>query len=182
MVEDVDLKIKQGLVALEKAKQKDLPNTNEEESDGSDEGESTCQTRPHSRYWSILTKTFEMTFEVNDKARGAQKKLTLSSLASWANLQDQVAQALNVHQGSLQLQYCFSNGKTNSLPFDLHSYDDYDEMHDQLRPFIVPRILANGKHSKSAWKLVMVQLFKRDMEGISGEKLARWVVISLSLQ
>jgi hypothetical protein len=54
-----------------------------------------------------------MTFKVNDKARGAQKKLTLSSLASWANLQDWVAQALNVHQGLLQLQYCFLNEKTN---------------------------------------------------------------------
>jgi hypothetical protein len=97
-----------------------------------------------------------MTFEVNNKARGARKKLTLSSLASWANLQDQVAQALNVHQGSLQLQYRFSNKKTNSLPPDLRSYDDYDEMRDQLRPFIVPKILANGKRSKSARKLVMV--------------------------
>ena len=42
MVEDVNLKIKQGLVASAKTTQKDLPNTNEEESDGSDEGESTC--------------------------------------------------------------------------------------------------------------------------------------------
>jgi hypothetical protein len=50
VVEDVNLKIKQGLVALAKVTQKDLPNTNEEESDGSEEGESTCQTRPHSRY------------------------------------------------------------------------------------------------------------------------------------
>jgi hypothetical protein len=114
-----------------------------------------------------------MTFEVNDKARGAQGKLTLSSLASWANLQDRVAQALNVHQGSLQLQYHFSNKKTNSLPFDLCSYDDYDEIRDQLRPFIVPRILANGKHSKSARKLVMVQLFNRDMERISGKKAGK---------
>jgi hypothetical protein len=73
-----------------------------------------------------------MTFEVNDKARGARKKLTLSSLASWADLQDRVAQALNVHQGSLQLRYRFSNEKTNSLPFNLCSYDDYDEMCDQL--------------------------------------------------
>jgi hypothetical protein len=42
VVEDVNLKIKQGLVALAKATQEDLSNTNEEESDGSEEGESTC--------------------------------------------------------------------------------------------------------------------------------------------
>ena len=42
VVKDVNLKIKQGLVASAKATQKDLPNTNEEESNGSDKGESTC--------------------------------------------------------------------------------------------------------------------------------------------
>jgi hypothetical protein len=46
-------------------------------------------------------------------------------------------------------------------------------MHDQLQPFIVPRILANGKCSKSTRKLVMIQLFNRDMEGISGEKAGK---------
>ena len=111
-----------------------------------------------------------MMFEINDKARGAQKNLTLSSLTSWANLQDWVVQVLNVHQESLQLQYRFSNEKSNSLPFNLHLHDDYNEMRDQLRPLIVPRILANGKHLKSARKLVTVQLFNRGMEGVSDEK------------
>ena len=58
-----------------------------------------------------------MTFEINDKARGARKNLTLSSLASWDNLQDRVAQVLNVHQGSLQLQYRFSNEKKQFSSF-----------------------------------------------------------------
>jgi hypothetical protein len=113
-----------------------------------------------------------MTFEINDKARGARKNLTLSSLTSWANIQDQVAQAFNIHQVSLQLQYRFSNEKNNSLPFDLCSHDDYIQMRDQLRPFVVPRILANGKLSKSVRKVVMVQLFNnsKSMEGVSSEK------------
>lgn len=109
-----------------------------------------------------------MTFEINDRARGARKNLTLSSLTFWDDLQDRVAQVLNVHQGSLQLQYRFSNEKNNSLPFDLRSHDDYDEMRDQLRPHILPRILANGKRSKSIRKLVVVQLFNRGMEGEKG--------------
>jgi hypothetical protein len=113
-----------------------------------------------------------MTFEINDKARGSQKNLTLSSLTSWANLQDRVAQVLNIHQASLQLQYRFSNEKNNSLPFDLRSHDDYIEMCDQLRPFVIPRILANGKRSKTVRKLVTVQLFNnlKGMEEVSGEK------------
>ena len=109
-----------------------------------------------------------MTFEINDRARGARKNLTLSSLTSWDDLQDRVAQVLNVHQGSLQLQYRFSNEKNNSLPFDLRSHDDYDEMCDQLRLHILPRFLANGKRSKSIQKLVVVQLFSRGMEGEKG--------------
>ena len=114
-----------------------------------------------------VTETFEMTFEINDKARGARKNITLPSYTSWADLKDQVAQVLNIHPGSLQLQYRFSNEKNNSLPFDLRSHNDYDEMHDQLGPLILPRILANGKPSKSIRKLVSVQLFNRGTEAVS---------------
>ena len=118
-------------------------------------------------YLNMLTETFEMTFEINDKSRGARKNITLPSPTSWAALQDKVAEILNVHTGSLQLQYRFSNKKSNTLPFDLRSHVDYNEMRDQLRPHIVPRILANGKPSKSVRKLVTVQLFNRGIDGVS---------------
>jgi hypothetical protein len=124
-----------------------------------------------------------MTFEVNDKARGARKNLTLSSLTPWADLQNRVAQIFDVYPGSLQLQYRFSNEKQNLLPFDLNSHDAYVEMRDQLRPFVVPKILANGKPSKSIRKLVTVQLFNKGAEGdgVSGGKGAK-VRRSLMLQ
>src|SRR6266446_3732967 len=102
-----------------------------------------------------------MTFEINDKARGSRKNLTLPSSASWADLQDRIARVFNVHTASLQLQYIFSNEKNNSLPFDLRSHDEYVDMRDKLQPFVVPKILANGKPSKSVRKLVTVQLFNR---------------------
>jgi hypothetical protein len=75
----------------------------------------------------------------------------------------------------LQLQYCFSNEKQNFLPFDFDSHIAYVEMHDQLRSFIVPKILVNGKPSKTVRKLVMVQLFNKDAEGdgVSGGKGAK---------
>lgn len=132
-----------------------------------------------------MTEVYDMTFEINDKARGARKNLTLSSSTSWAKLQDRVAQALNIHPESLQLQYRFSNEKNNSLPFDLSSHDDYNEMRNQLRTFILPRILANGKPSKSVRKLVTVQLFNKGMEGVSVEKgadkVSRYYMIYQSL-
>lgn len=111
-----------------------------------------------------------MTFEINDKARGTRKNLILPSLTSWDDLQDRVSRVLNIHPGSLELQYRFSNENKNSLPFDLRSNDDYVEMRNQLRPHVVPRILSSGKVSKSARKLVVVQLFNRGMEGESREK------------
>lgn len=117
-----------------------------------------------------------MTFEINDKARGARKNLTLSSLTSWADLQDRIAQVLNVHTGSLQLQYRFSNEKNNSLPFELSSHNDYRDMRDQLQPFVVPKILANGKPSKTVRKLVSVQVFNRGTEGVSGTKVSISIV------
>src|ERR1700722_19327820 len=106
-----------------------------------------------------------MTFEVNDKARGARENLTLSSLTPWANFQNQVAQIFNVYPRSLQLQYRLSNEKQNLLPFDLNSHDAYVEMCNQLKPFVIPKILANGKFSKSIRKLVTVQLFNKGAEG-----------------
>jgi hypothetical protein len=110
---------------------------------------------------TVWADDFEMTFEINDKVRGARKNITLPSLTSWIDLKDRVAQVLNLHTGSLQLQYRFSNEKSNSLPFDLVSLDDYVEMCNQLKPFVVLKILASGKPSKSARKLVTVQLFDK---------------------
>lgn len=102
-----------------------------------------------------------MTFEINDQARGTRKILALPSLTTWDDLQDRVSQIFNVHPGSLQLQYRFSNEKNNSLPFDLHTHDEYTVMRDQLRPLVVPKVLSNGKLSKSVRKPVSVQLFNK---------------------
>ena len=130
----------------------------------------------------VFTDTFKMTFEINDKARGAQKRITLPSFTAWDSLKDKVTQVLNNHPGSLQLQYQFSNEKSNALPFDLVSLNDYNEMHNQLKPFVVPKILASGKPSKSARKLVMVQLFDKG-EGVpasseKGVKVTRQIFVA----
>ena len=131
----------------------------------------------------VFTDTFEMTFEINDKARGARKIITLPSFTASDSLKDKVIQVLNNYPGSLQLQYQFSNEKSNALPFDLVSLNDYNKMHDQLKPFVVPKILASGKPSKSARKLVMVQLFDKG-EGVptgseKGVKVTRQIFVAL---
>ena len=87
----------------------------------------------------------------------------------WADLQNKVTQIFDIYPGPLQLQYHFSNEKQNLLPFNLNSHNAYVEMHDQLRPFIVPKILANRKPSKTIRKLVTVQLFNKEMEYLAGK-------------
>ena len=73
-------------------------------------------------YLNMLTETFEMTFEINDKSRGARKNITLPSPTSWAALQDKVAEILNVHTGSLQLQYRSQTKKsTHSHSISAHT-------------------------------------------------------------
>ena len=109
-----------------------------------------------------------MTFEINNKAKGARKNITLSSSTAWVDMRNRVAEVFNIYPGSLQLQYRLSTDKQNSLPFDLNSHKAYVEMRDQLRPFVVPKILANGKPSKRPRKLVTVQLFNKDAEGDGG--------------
>jgi ribosomal protein S12 len=96
-------------------------------------------------------------------------------LTSWADLQNKVTQIFDIYPGSLQLQYHFSNKKQNLLPFDLNSHNAYVEMCDQLRSFIVPKILVNRKPSKTVRKLVTVQLFNKGAEGdgVSGRKGAK---------
>ena len=118
----------------------------------------------------LLTDVFDMTFEINDRARGARKNLTLPSFSSWDTLKDKVAEVLNLHPGSLRLQYRFSNEKSNALPFYLVSLEDYHAMCDQLKPLVVPKILASGKPSKTPRKLVMVQLFDKEGLPASAEK------------
>ena len=183
VVEVGNLKMKQRLVAPAKATRKKLPgapakathkeppSANEEEPSSDEDGESESTVELNRALEiELLIDIFEMTLEINDNARRARRNLTLSSSTSWDNLKDRVAEVLNIHQGSLQLQYRFSNEKNNALPFDLCSHQDYDEMRDQLKPLILPKILASGEVSKRVRKVVVVQLFNRGMEGARGKK------------
>ena len=65
----------------------------------------------------------------------------------------------------LQLQYHFSNGNRSLPPFDLNSHTSFGLMCHKLRPLVVSVTLKNGKKLTHKMKVVMVQLFNRDLEG-----------------
>src|ERR1700720_3839508 len=41
-----------------------------------------------------------MTFEINDKAKGARKNITLSSSTAWVDMRNRVAEVFNIYPGS----------------------------------------------------------------------------------
>ena len=47
----------------------------------------------------VLTYVVNMTFEINDRVRGARKNITLPSFSSWDTLKDKAAEVLNVEIG-----------------------------------------------------------------------------------
>ena len=106
-----------------------------------------------------------MTFEIEDKAKGSQKELIVSSTVTWFDFQQQAAEMLNIFPANLQLQYRLSNTGAKSLPFDLNSHVTFGSLCNKLWLWIVPETLNNGKKSTHRMKLVTVKLFNRDTGG-----------------
>lgn len=109
---------------------------------------------------------FDMTFEINDIAKGIRTNLTLPSTTLWYNARQQIAKALNMFPDSLHLQYRFSNEQKGSLPFNLDTVESYEEMREKLEPFVVPELTKQGKPRKK--KLVTVQIFDKNSEAEGG--------------
>ena len=125
-----------------------------------------------------------MTFEINNVAKGICTSVTLSSATYWQDLHHKIVQVLNIFPDSLHLQYHFSNEQNGSLPFNLDSAESYKEMHDKLKPLIIPEILQNRQQSRQKRKLVTVQLFdKEPADGGSGGKNAKVnkLVVSITI-
>jgi len=146
-----------------------------EERDDEDDGEFLEFVRvARSLYLCGIIEPFEMTFKIDDTAKGIRQTLTVPSTTLWYDLQNQVARVINVFPDSMNLQYRFSNEKKTALPFNLDSHESYVAMCDKLEPLVVPEILKNGQRSTRKRKLVTVRLFDKaknaeDNSGSSGK-------------
>ena len=112
-----------------------------------------------------MADIFQMTIEVEDKAKGSQSELVVSSTITRYDFQQKVTKRLSIFPLKLTLQYHFINENRSSLPFNLNSHISFESMCDKLRPFVVPPMLNNGKRPTHKMKLVTVQLFNRDAVG-----------------
>src|SRR5882762_318036 len=117
----------------------------------------------------VILDDFEITLEVNDTQKGSRSFVTIKSLISWPDLQNQLAATFNVYPGSLHAQYRLSNEAKGSLPLDLISEQHLNALIMFLRPLIVPPILANGQRSTRKKKAVTVQIFNKGEMAQSGE-------------
>ena len=106
-----------------------------------------------------------MKFKLEDRFKGIQSELTVSSMITWYDFQQKVTQKLNIFLSTLHLQYRFSNENKSSLPFDLNSHASFGSMHDKLEPLVVQPLLKNGKRSTCKMKIVTVKLFNKGVEG-----------------
>ena len=113
------------------------------------------------------TEPFDVLYEINDKAKGTWSDLTITSSTFWVEVKHKVAEKFNVYPASLQLQYRFSNEKANSLPFELNTEQAYVEMQDKYERLM---FTGSGKLRKLRAKPIIVQLFDKEAEGISGSK------------
>lgn len=85
----------------------------------------------------------------------------LSSMLSWGDFQQKLAEALNIYPTSLRAQYRFSSENKDSLPCDLTSQQQFTTMLLRLRPLVVPAMLTNGQRSARKMKAVAVQIFNK---------------------
>lgn len=76
----------------------------------------------------------------------------------WTALKDKLAELLNVHPTTLHAQYRLSTDSKASLPFDLTSQTELNNLLNVLHPLVVPPILASGRRSTRRMKPVSVQI------------------------
>jgi hypothetical protein len=100
----------------------------------------------------------------------------IQSTITWSNLQQRLAEALDVYPTSLHAQYRLST-EPKALPFDLISQRNLDAMIALVRPLLVPALLANGLPSKRQLKNVTVQIFNKG-DNVSSEKVFFFVFLS----
>jgi hypothetical protein len=64
-----------------------------------------------------------------------------------ADLQEKLCKILNIYPASLHAQHQLSTDAKASLPFDLTSHQEFQQLIKMIPPLVVPPHLANGWRS-----------------------------------
>ena len=109
--------------------------------------------------WSLSHITlvpFNFTMEVTNKLKGIRVIEIIPSAILWYQLEQKIAEMLNIYPTSLHAQYRFSTDNKESLPCDLTSAHHLGTMITLLCALVVPAILATGHCSTRQLKKVTV--------------------------
>lgn len=104
---------------------------------------------------------FKYQLEILNLQAGSRKLESAYSTILWPDLQQKIAQILNIFPTSLHAQYRLSTEGKNALPFDLTSQSDLNVLHNMLRPLVIPPRKQNGQRSGRKMKEVKVQVFNK---------------------
>jgi hypothetical protein len=100
----------------------------------------------------------------------------------WADLQEKLCEILNIYPASLHVQYWLSTDAKASLPFDLTSHQEFQQLIKMIQPLVVPLRLANRQRSKKQMKEVTVSVFQKgDSSDSQAGKSSAKVSLTLSL-
>ena len=92
------------------------------------------------------------------KTKDIHKLFAVTSKTKWADLEEKIAQILNIFTTNLCAQYVISIEPAGAIPIALTSQADLIELHECLAPLVVPPQNTNGSISKQKMKEVIVKV------------------------
>ena len=108
-----------------------------------------------------------MTIHIDDIARSSRRVEVIQSTIAWPDFHQKMAEAFNVFPDSLQVQYRLSTDARSALFINLASQIDLDYLIQNLRPLVVPAILASGQRSKRPKRPVAVEIRNKQADASS---------------
>ena len=111
-----------------------------------------------------------MNIHIDDTARSSRRVVVIQSTTAWPDFHQKMAEAFNIFPDSLQVQYRLSTDARSALFIDLASQIDLDHLIQNLRPLVVPALLANGQRSKRPKRPVAVEIRNKGADTATGGK------------
>ena len=112
-------------------------------------------------FTAIEDELFNATMEIIHRQKWIRAIEIVASTILWFNLEQTLAQILDIYPTSLHAQYHFSTDSKQTLPLDLTLPQHLNMLITLLWPLVVPWILANGCHSNQPMKAVTVHVIQQ---------------------
>jgi hypothetical protein len=112
---------------------------------------------------------FKITVDISSKSKNIRNIITIWSDKTWedSNLEECIAQSLDVHPTNLRAQYILSTDKRDAIPISLTCEEDYNALVSRVNTLGHPGYTAAGKLSKRKRKDIIVLVTNKGDETAS---------------